>query len=320
MQLRPILRGLKTFVAREPDRKGTGGTVSARYCYAVWLRHLVHMRLAGLEVRPTTVAELGPGDSLGIGLAALLTGADQYHGFDVVKHANNETNLQVFEDLVRLFHERADIPGLDEFPEIRPILDSHGFPADVLTNGRLSESLRPKRVEAIRDALTGIGSGGPASACGVTIQYTVPWSDAHVVRESSVDMLFSQATLEHVANLDNVYRAMHLWLAPGGVMTHQIDFRSHGTSREWNGHWEYPDALWKIVRGRRSFLLNREPWSTHKKLLRKHGFDILHEVLEERRDGLRRKRLASTFRHLSEEDITTAGAFYAAIRRQPPRP
>ena len=53
----------------------TGGTVSARYCYGVWLRHMKMAREAGLDTNPRVVAELGPGDSLGIGLAALLAGA-----------------------------------------------------------------------------------------------------------------------------------------------------------------------------------------------------------------------------------------------------
>src|SRR6267378_2839545 len=60
MQMRPILRGLKTFVTPNPDRKGTGGTVSARYCYSVWLRHLVRAAKAGCDAWPRVVAEVRP--------------------------------------------------------------------------------------------------------------------------------------------------------------------------------------------------------------------------------------------------------------------
>src|SRR5437016_7019160 len=116
VQLRPILRGLRTYVSRHPDRKGTGGTGSARYCYSIWLRHLVQARLAGVEALPHTVAELGPGDSLGTGLTALLTGADSYQALDVVEHAQAATNLQVFEELIPLLARREPIPGPDEFP------------------------------------------------------------------------------------------------------------------------------------------------------------------------------------------------------------
>ena len=97
-------------------------------------------------------------------------------------------------------------------------------------------------------------------------------------------------------------------------MTHQIDFKSHGMTREWNGHWEYPDALWKLVKGRRSFLLNRQPWSCHLEQLKAHGFRVLNVVRNERRDGLSPDRLAPAFRRLSEEDATTAGAFVVATK------
>ena len=120
MRLRPILRGLKTYFVREADRPGTGGTNSARYCYAVWLRHRILARNAGAPARARVVAELGPGDSLGIGLCALLSGAERYVGLDVVRHARQAVNAQVFEDLLGLFARKADVPSQEEFPAVRP--------------------------------------------------------------------------------------------------------------------------------------------------------------------------------------------------------
>src|SRR5215813_2064256 len=61
-----------------------GGAQSARYCYSVWLRHLLHASANRLNVDPVHVAELGPGLSLGIGLAAILSGVERYYAFDVV--------------------------------------------------------------------------------------------------------------------------------------------------------------------------------------------------------------------------------------------
>jgi len=58
MTLKQLLRGLSTYVpgidAVVSKLKGTGGTVSSRYCY-----------------------------SLGIGLAGMLTGSNHYHAFDI---------------------------------------------------------------------------------------------------------------------------------------------------------------------------------------------------------------------------------------------
>ena len=97
---RHILRGIKSIFVTPP--LGTGGTVSAQYCYSVYLRHLVIADQHGLANDPRTVVELGPGDSIGIGLMALLTGAEQYYAVDQVRHASSATNLLVFDELAKL--------------------------------------------------------------------------------------------------------------------------------------------------------------------------------------------------------------------------
>ena len=122
-----LLYGIATFIPGVAAVFGRGGgdTNSARYCYSVWLRHLVSAFANGLQAHPRTVAELGPGDSLGVGLAALVSGADRYHAFDVVRHAQVERNQAVLDELVELFRARAGIPGEAEFPEAQPLLPSY---------------------------------------------------------------------------------------------------------------------------------------------------------------------------------------------------
>ena len=119
MSRHPLLRGISTYVPglRRLVVGGTGGTISARYCFSIWLRHLVMAARSGLNARPEVVAELGPGDSLGVGLAALLSGSDRYYAFDVIRHASNARNLEIFRELVPLFRAREPIPGADEFPD-----------------------------------------------------------------------------------------------------------------------------------------------------------------------------------------------------------
>ncbi|RJP62040.1 MAG: hypothetical protein C4541_00460 [Candidatus Auribacter fodinae] len=57
-------------------------------------------------------------------------------------------------------------------------------------------------------------------------------------------MIFSQAVLEHIDNLPEAYESMRLWLKPDGFMSHQIDFKCHGTAEEWNRHWAYSQSEW----------------------------------------------------------------------------
>src|SRR5690349_14026095 len=128
---------------------GTHGTIEARYCYSVWLRHLSLAAANGLDTDPKSVAELGPGDSIGIGIAAVLTGAERYHAFDVVAHANTPRNLEIFDGLVDLFRQRADIPDAGEFARMGPTLTDYRFPEKLLSVERMQAALEPRRLARI---------------------------------------------------------------------------------------------------------------------------------------------------------------------------
>ena len=236
----------------------------------MWLRHLVVAAANGFPVPPRVVAELGPGDSLGLGLSTLLSGADRYHAFDVVQHAQVKRNLAVLEELIALFKARADIPGPAEFPEVVPLLPSYAFPRHVLGEDHLPG--RPGRRAARPDPAI---PSATRTSPGSMIDYRTRWFDDQAIERESIDMLISQAVLEHVDELSSSYRAMRLWIKPDGLLSHTIDFRCHSTARIWNGHWRYSDAVWKLIRGRRSYLLNREPYSTHLRLLAENGFTVV---------------------------------------------
>jgi len=301
---RLMYMGVRTFL--KPPPKGTGGTVSARYCYSTYLRHLVMAAASGLPANPATIAEIGPGDSLGIGLTALLCGAERYYAFDVVEHASTERNLAVFDELVGLLHKRAPIPFERELAEIKPQLDNYAFPSGILDGERLARALDPARVARLRAALGDLGSGA--------IRYQAPWFGDGAVDPGTLDLILSQAVMEHVDALEDAYAACWLWLRPGGFMSHQIDFRCHETASEWNGHWAYSDLVWWAIRGARPWLLNRVPHSEHIRLIEKQGFRIVYDRPVEGEGGVPRARLAARFRRMSDDDLRTAGAFVQAVK------
>jgi hypothetical protein len=310
--IKPVARGLLTYLppVERLIARSTRGTDSARYCYSVWLRHLVMARESGLDDDPRVVAELGPGDSLGIGLAALLAGADHYVGLDIVPYASASRNLAVLEELIGLFAARAPIPDSNEFPAVKPYLPSYAFPHAILGADRLARCLAPARVEAIRRALANVN----AVQGEITIVYRVPWYDASVLKKDSVDMVFSQAVLEHVDELESTYAALAAWLKPGGVASHEIGFVSHGLTPEWNGHWTIPDPVWKLIRGRRPYLLNREPASTHVRLIRHSGLTLVHEERVRVHSDIPRSRLARRFRTMSDDDLGTKAVLLQATK------
>jgi SAM-dependent methyltransferase len=315
----PVLKGLATYVPGLYGlaRHNTGGTNSARYCYSVWLRHLINAwKVNGGRV-PGVVAEIGPGDSLGIGLAALLSGAGKYFAFDVLEYADNKRNLLILDEIVALFRGAAEIPSEAEFPRLKPPLDAYAFPSHILPPHELERLLAPERVEAIRSALMNFknrrASSGITAAPGpFEIRYVVPWSDPREIAEGAVDMIYSQAAMEHVEDAEGTYAAAYKWLKPGGIMSNQVDLGSHGIAKEWNGHWAYSGFMWRVIKGRRPYLLNRLPHSAHLALLKKAGFAILRDQPFKDASGIGRTSLAACFSGLTDEDLVTSGFFIQA--------
>lgn len=313
IRIKALVKGLLTYVpvmSRYANR-GTGGTVSARYCYSVWLRHLVWAHRHGLTDVPGTVAELGPGDSLGTGLAALLSGSQKYYALDVKKYASSDRNLRILDELVDLYQRREPIPDASEFPRQLPLMDAYDFPRHILTEERLAHSLGRDRLDRIRGDLLRDTGGEEHEGC---IVYFAPWYDPKVVREESVDFVLSQAVMEHVTDLDHTYEALRQWLKPEGWASHVIDFRCHHTATQWNGHWAFSDVLWRLIQGKRAYLINREPYSTHMRLLDKHKFRAVCDRPFRDASGIERSQLAPRFQTLSDDDLTTWSAFIQTVK------
>lgn len=309
MSLSIIAKGLVSFVLPPSMLNRSGGRTHApRYCYSVLLRHLAKLHGAGIDTDFRTVAEIGPGRSIGTGLAALVAGADRYFGFDIKDYGAQPDAAAMFDALAELFAARTPPPGGEEFPTIKPELDDDGFPAGALPDTRLNAALAPDRLDGLRARLA-----DPESS---PVRYRAPWFEADIIEPGSVDWIFSQAVMEHVDDLFRTYDACRDWLAPGGIMSHQIDFKSHGTAETWNGHWAYSDMTWRVIRGGRLYLINREPMSAHLDAMRQAGFEIVSVDPVVREDGLPRERLAPRFRTLSDEDVKAAGAFVIARRRE----
>jgi len=187
MRLTPIVKGAATYISglyKMRAKRRTGGTDTAAYCYDVWLKHLTLLWANGLRTIPDTIAELGPGDSLGIGLAALLSGVNHYYALDVMHYANMPRNLLIFEQLVTLFQQHAGRPTKG-WPDYDQYLDANLFPSHILTASVLEMTLAPDRLAAIRAALV----HPSPDADRITIRYMVPWHEASVIRQATVDLI-----------------------------------------------------------------------------------------------------------------------------------
>jgi hypothetical protein len=198
---------------------GTKGSDTARCCYSVWLRHLVRVHEAGFDL-PRTLAELGPGDSLGVGLSAMLSGTQRYYALDVKAYANVERNLAIFDEMLEYFKNKTDIPHDEEFPNVYPKLHSYNFPSDILTDKMLARSLRPERLNVIKNLIKNNGENN-----GLEISYQAPWQNEKIIKANSVDMIIAQAVMEHVDDVESTYQTLFKWLKNGGAFSQDIDFK-----------------------------------------------------------------------------------------------
>lgn len=291
------------------DRCAAGGTGSASYCYGVWVKHLALLAGHGMRFVPRTVLELGPGASIGTGAAALLSGAQRYIAIDAVAHARSAANRAVFAELVALFAARAPRPTAG-FPPFDHLLDERLFPSSILDEAQLRVALAPERVARL-EACMDHGTG-PAH-CDEIRYFT--WDHPQPVSTGSVDLAFSHVVMNQVTDLAQVYGRLGRWVVPGGWMSHQIDLTCLGTADEWNGHRAYGDFAWKVIAGHRPYFVNREPLSTHLRLMEEAGFDVVHLERGCRPGGLGREQLAPRWRGMPDEDLATQTGFVIARRR-----
>ena len=303
-----LVKGMLTWIpildAWRLRHASAAGPESPTYCYAVWLRHLVLLHACGFQIDGARVGELGPGNSLGTGLASLLTGATYYVGLDVMPFSVKVDLGQIFSDLVQKYSCKEPIPSDIDLPRVRPKLDSYQFPDHLIRWANFGN-----RVNQIRDELSlGVNRGK-------LIHYHAPWTSLEDVATSSLDLIYSQSVLEHVDAVEQTYQFMFAWLRPGGYASHTIDFSAHYLSPFWNGHWAYSDREWWVVRGRREFLLNREPYSMHLEYARRAGFEVLLTKRDITTEGLATEMLAPRFRALNPLDARTRNAFL--ILRKP---
>jgi hypothetical protein len=312
--LKGIIRNIPGYKYLRNVRPTTGGTCNARYCYSVWLRHLIYAYENGFTQIPKSIAEFGPGDSIGIGLSALISGAEEYFGLDAFEFSSPEVNVTIFDELIQLFKSKSPVPNEEEFPMLKPYLQNYNFPHHIFSDDHLNKMLDEKRLINIRQSIFPMKTSPLSEKKMIT--YLVPWENTSVIRPGSLDMIISQTVLQHVENLSFIYNKMNNWLRLGGLVSHQIDFRSLNYADTWYGHWEYSDIEWKIVRAKKHRFINREPHSTHINFLKKNSFTIICDSKVTADSALITNKLPKRFKDSPSEDFTISGAFIQAIKKQ----
>lgn len=268
--------------------------------YSKWLHHMCAVAEGSFIEPPEAVAEIGPGPACPAGIAALVAGCKRYYALDVVKHAEQPAMLSVFDEVCRLFARKTALR------DWQGILPARPFPVSLFPDSRLGELLSPSRLEELKRDI-----GNPAA--DGAMQVMIPWHQRSVIKEGSLDMVFSTAAMEHVDDLETAYRAMNLWVRPSGVVCHVIDYGCHEACNEWNGHWVCSDTLWRVLKGNRPYFINRRPHSLHVALLEGNGFRVLSERFVRKDSRFERTDLSPRLRDsLTEADLITNYCFLLA--------
>jgi hypothetical protein len=312
--LKPIFKGLLTWLPGIQrafyNRHAGGATTSAKYCYGVWLKHLSLLWRSGLQSMPHSILELGPGESLGTGLAALLCGAQRYAAIDVVRHASVTSTRPVLRELTTMFQNRAPRP-VKGWPDYDAELDARLFPSAILPDEDLAHTLKPSRVAQIGAAVERLDFEHQHPM----VRYAT-WGEPEPMGAGEADLIFSHVVMGLVESVDPIYGHCARWLRRGGWMSHQIDLTSHGVTDEWNGHLRYSDAAWTAIAGRRPLFVNRERVSAHVRLIEKNGFEVISVLRRIATGGIARNELAPRWRDISDEDLNCSTAFIVARKNR----
>ena len=202
-----------------------------------------------------------------------------------------------------MYKNKTPIPDDKEFPNVKPKLKNYDFPSHILNDKLLSQLLNEVRLNKIHKAII-------LNNCEeVIIKYIVPWNNTFNLKLSSVDLIYSQAVMEHVLDVNSAYQTMHKWLKKEGFMSHEIDYSAHETHKEWYGHWKYPMWIWKIIMKGRLYYINRYPNSFHIKSLINSGFKILKQLPDYNKKATQPHKSLQDKIQFTKEDMQTVSNY-----------
>lgn len=192
--------------------------------------------IGGFErLRGRSFLEIGPGMDLGVPLLAAGFGAESY----AIDRYPCPFDAKVHPEVYRLLLSRAsaELPGFDPAPI-----------EDCLAAG----AHRARRLHW--------------HDCGL--------EDLRGVPAAGIDITYSNATFEHLADARRAIEALFGCTSPGGVGFHQIDFRDH---RDFSRPLEYltlsPEEFAELFRGCSGSCGNRVRGQQFEELARASGFE-----------------------------------------------
>lgn len=134
------------------------------------------------------------------------------------------------------------------------------------------------------------------------------------------DIIASNATLEHVEDLEKAFQQMSKVIKPGGIMLHEVDLACHNRFAKIHplAFLTFSDERWARM-GNNVGQLNRFRFSHYLAFLEKSGFQIESYEITKRigssKIGEIRDSLDSIFAELSDDDLSILGFKFRARKQ-----
>lgn len=231
------------------------------------------------------VLEIGPGPDLGTGIVFLAKGAKNYTAID--RFSLLRENQYFYEVLLNELEQNHLIFSETRQKELKHIISETGKKTDLENPMFVYKKLEGQRKE-------------------------------HFRLNQKFNFVFSQAVLEHIDNVAEIFKSMYENLEAGGTICHEIDFQTHASiirNRDPLNILRYPEWLY------RSCLYfpgapNRLRLSEYEAIARKTGFfnvEIipLHTMSPSQVQNVKAS-LPFPFRNVSNEELQILSAVLIA--------
>lgn len=183
-----------TFKNYSTPRTFSSADISRAITYDVdvvtaWLKHLHHYTHGRIDIKDKVILELGPGADLGVGLLLLSQGAKQYYAFDK-NYLIKNTPLEFYK---QLFSVIKDHPRL------------HTDISTLQKELELTLHKKNNRLNYIVEKNFNIDN----------------------ISITPIDIIFSQAALEHIDNLPETLHGLNKYTKTGTIFLGEIDLQTH---------------------------------------------------------------------------------------------
>lgn len=258
--VKPIIKGLLTYIPgylyllNKKRSKRINSCSVPSFCFSLWNSLLLVLENKDRSI----VSEIGPAGSLGLGICAILTGTKEYHVIDIESNYLLDRNLCLFDKIVDMFRNNVKCKSWDSInlPYNQNYLEIY---KTKISDDVFVEMVRNDLIKCITNQKT-------------QFFFIDKWESA---KKNYYDIVFSRAVMEHVNEPFIIYKNIAFLLKDTGYMVHDIELHSHDLTKAVDGHLFIKDLIWKMIVGRREYLLNRLTSSEHFELIQSN-FELVN--------------------------------------------